>query len=413
MTARSFFPVVFVSVLLLLGCGGIGETGEGSAEDNPPAEEASPPAEESDGAAPIGGYTTQPARIYVDEHGDDWSSVPVRHDDTGDGGTVGLDRVWTAHGADHFFLRLELSRAINLQEGNDLTLFLDTDNDPDTGRDTLGLGAELVWTFGEREGRVGDTEIEHDAIGLTSLPTVRSDVFEVALNRGATPDGSTALFQHDSLRIGLTSGGDRLPNADGGLGYVLSEADTPVEAPSIGAPDASAVRLASYNAVNNFDRELNSLFIDAKQPSYRRILGAIGADVIAFQEVYDQTASEVEEVAEGDLGLAEAWNWTKTGRDLVLGTRFPILDMHTIPGYEDYESGAFLLDAEEALGRQLIVVNMHPPCCNYPAEDGELSSDAQRHHPDGEKGGRSLRRALRNADRDSGRHELCGQPAAT
>ena len=53
-----------------------------------------------------------------------------------------------AHVEQHLFLRLELGQSINLQEDNELTLHLDTDNDPTTGKQTLGLGAELSWTFG-------------------------------------------------------------------------------------------------------------------------------------------------------------------------------------------------------------------------------------------------------------------------
>lgn len=320
-------------------------------------------------------YTSQSARIYVDGEGDDWTDLSVRQSDVGDGA---IERLWMAHSEQHLFLRLAVDEALNLQENNDLTLFLDTDNDPTTGRDTLGVGAELVWTFGERAGRFEGTEVEHADIGLTSLPTVRSDTFEVALDRSARPADAGALFQADSLRVALASGGDRLPDEAETVGYVLTEADVPMEAPSPDRPDTSAVRLMSYNAVNNFDRELNSLFIEERQPHYRRILDAIEADVIGFQEVYDQTAEEVEATVEGELGLPDEWGWAKEGRDLVLGSRFPILDSHAIPGYEDYESGAFLLDAREALGHQLIVVNMHPPCCNYDAEDDQPSSDAQR-----------------------------------
>ena len=76
----------------------------------------------------------------------------------------------------------------------------------------------------------------HAAIGLTSLPTVRADAFEIALDRSATPGGD-ALFQSDSLRIALSNDGDRLPDGDGGLGYILSDAETTLEAPpSSGRP---------------------------------------------------------------------------------------------------------------------------------------------------------------------------------
>jgi hypothetical protein len=355
--------VLFVVFLVAASCRTTSEPDD--APDGPSAAEA----------APVGGYTSQPARIYVDGEGDDWTGRSVRHRDGDDGG---IERLSLAHTDRHLFLRLALRRAVNLQEDNDLTLFLDTDDDPTTGRDTLGLGAELSWTFGERTGRLAGTEIGHADVGLTSLPTVRADVFEVALDRSPAAADSASLLRAGRLRVALSSGDDRLPDGAGGLGYVLSDAEPALDAPTLDRPEAAEARLVSYNAVNNFDRELNSLFLDERQPSYRRILGALGPDVIAFQEVYDQTAGQVETTVEGELGMPSHWAWAKEGQDLVLGSRFPILDTHAIRGYEEYESGAFLLDARAALGSRLVVVNMHPPCCNFGPEDGEPSSNAQR-----------------------------------
>jgi len=354
MPLRSFVFAGLTLVLIIGGCGGRGDT-EGQKA-----------------------HPSQPARIYVDGEGADWDSLAVRYFDLEDGGDVGIQRLWTAHSDRYVFLRLELSQAVNLQEDSGVTLALDSDADSTTGENIQGIGAELVWHFGERSGRFEGTEIEHADIALTSLPTVRSESFEIALDRSATPNDSDSLFQGDSLRLALSSGGDRLPSRAGGVGYALTDERVDLEAPSIDRPDTSALRLMSYNAVNNFDRELNSLFIEERQPSYRRILGAIGPDVVAFQEVYDQTADEVERTAEGELGLATNWEWAKEGRDLVLGSRFSILDSHSISGYEDYESGAFLLDTRDTLGTRLVVVNIHPPCCNDEPEGGEPSSDAQR-----------------------------------
>ena len=368
MSARA---LVFVTCSLLLVVGGC-SNGVEEPGDDPEGREAH---------APVDGHAAQPARIYVDEDADDWDGLSVRHADADDADGLDIERLWTAHTEQHLFLQLELGQAINLQEDNNLTLYLDTDDDPTTGKQALGLGAEVSWTFGERSGQVfrndGSEEINHAAIGLTSLPTVQADTFEIALDRSASP-GGVPLFQGDSLRIALSTDGDRLPDADGGLGYLLSEAETTLEAPSIKQPQASAVRLVSYNSVNNFDRGRSAIFVDDRQPSFRRIFGAVGPDIVAFQEIYEQTEAQTEEVAEDELGLSAEWEWAKKGRDLVLGSRYPILDTHAIPGYEDYQSGAFLLDAEEALGSRLVVVNMHPPCCNYGPEEGEPSSNAQR-----------------------------------
>lgn len=319
---------------------------------------------------PVGGFTNQPAPIVVDGNQADWTTLDVRQADVGDeDGPTGIERLWMAHTEQHLFLRLTVDAPISLEVNNNLTLYLDTDNDPTTGPSTLGLGAELEWTFGQRTGRLGSGRaIDHEDIGIASLPTVRADTFEIALDRSAQPGGAP-LFSGDSLRIALSANGDRLPDDDGGLGYVLSDTDAAADAPSIDRPDASDVRLLSYNVPNNFDRNRSSLFESDVQRSVRSLLQAVGPDVIGFQEMFDDSATRIEGVAENELGVSEAWNWEKTGGELVLGTRYSIINTHTIPGADNQPSGAFLLNTQEALGDSLVVVLMHPKCCSGASED--------------------------------------------
>lgn len=322
-------------------------------------------------------YESHPAPIAVDGEETDWRSVPVRHADAGDGEDVALERLWMAHSDQYLFLRIELSRSIRLQADNRLTLHLDTDDDPRTGTPALGMGAEVSWTFGRRSGTVGDTTVGHAALGLHVLPTVRSDVFEVALDRDSHPNG-TALFSGKRLRVALATKGDRLPDAAGGVGYALTAPADSVPTPLLKRPAASDVRVLSYNAKNDFAQERAALLDPSRQPRYRRILDAVGPDVVALQEIYAQTAAEVERAAEDSLGLPGTWSWAKRGPDLVLGSRFPIEEAHAIAGFRQYESGAFLLDTRAVWDRPLLVVVMHPPCCNNPATETAPSRNAQR-----------------------------------
>ena len=322
-------------------------------------------------------YESHPAAIAVDGEGADWSPVPVRHADVGDGDGVGLKRLWVAHDNSHLFLRVELSRSIRLQEDNRLTLYLDTDDDPSTGTDTLGLGAEVTWTFGERAGTVRGERTGHAALGLHALPTVRADVFEVALDRHAQSTG-TALFPGDRLRVALSTESDRLPDAPGRVGYAFTDSARAVDTPTLERPAATDVRVLSYNAKNDFERERAAILDSSRRPRYRRILAAVRPDVVALQEIYEQTAAEAERAAEESLGLPTDWSWAKRGPDLVLGSRFPIDAAHAITGFRQYESGAFLLDTRAVWGRPFLVVVMHPPCCNDPATDASPSRNVQR-----------------------------------
>jgi endonuclease/exonuclease/phosphatase family metal-dependent hydrolase len=348
---------------LLMGSLGCSTSDPGETRDVPPE--------------PATSFPTQPARILIDGASSDWEDASVRHaDPEGDGQTLDLGRLWVAHDAERLFLRLEVGATVNLQEGNDLTLYLDTDADASTGTSARGLGAELTWTFGERSGRVhrgGDTvEVRHEDLGFASLPTVRSSVFEVALDRSATPGGA-ALFAGDSLRIALSGGGDQLPDADGGVGYAFSSASLPdLDAATLGRSQAGDLRLLSYNV------QRDRFFDAAPRSSYSRILQAVQADVVGLQEVYEHSAEETLGVFNDLYGASTGATWqaAKAGLDLVLLTRYPIEASHTISGYEGNRSGAFLLDTRDALGTPLVYVLTHPPCCNY--ADATPSRDAQR-----------------------------------
>ena len=312
------------------------------------------------------------ALIRVDGDADDWDAVPVRHTDpSGDGNALDLGRLWMAHDAERLYLRLEVGTPINLQEGNDLTLHLDTDADATTGTSINGMGADVSWTFGERSGTVVGTseEIQHDDLGLATLPTVRSDGFEIALKRTSIV-GDTLLFPADSVRLVLTGGSDTLPDGNH-VAYTFTSAHVSKPTlPSIDRP-ADAVRLLAYNA------ERDAFLEDAdREGAYRRILTALNPQIIGFQELYDSNAEDTKAKVATLLEDDETWYTEKAGLDLVLVSRYPITASHTIAGYDDYASGAFLLDATGALGSDLLVILAHPPCCNY--SDATPSRDVQR-----------------------------------
>ncbi|WP_179862235.1 endonuclease/exonuclease/phosphatase family protein [Longibacter salinarum] len=321
----------------------------------------------SNGDAP----TSHPAALALDGAFDEWNSIPeLVRDSIGDGGETDVQSLSMAHDDEYLFVSFRLNAALTLQQDNDLTLALDLDADESTGN---ADGADLTWTFGERNGTYygpSTTELGHADLGFASLPTVSSNQYEIALRRAATPGQSEWLTTGDTVCAVLESQTDRAPDT-GRVCYKLTEGpsnvnDGPVELER--APETQ-VRVISHNVLQD------TLFTAPVRNAYERIYRTVEPDVYALQEIYDHeaevTRTRIAELTDTD---ATEWHTAKLGLDLVVVSRFPILGTHTIPGFEDYESGAYLLDTNQEMGHPLLLINMHPPCCT----GGEPTSDLKR-----------------------------------
>lgn len=305
----------------------------------------------------------QSNRILLDEKYDDWLDVPVLvNDPVGDQGSSNIDfgKLWVSNDEDFLFFRIEVGPEINLQDGNEINLYLDTDNSIGTGLSISGMGADLVYHFGGRRGEIylnGSQEnINHSDIFLVSSPTVTSDQFEIAISRNVQLNGLN-LFNGNEIKVlfkNNIAGADQIPDASGGIGYTFNTQNPdPLPAYSIEKLDTSHIRVLSYNVLRD------DLFAQDKQVYYSRILKALTPDLIGFQEIYQngssQTASKVASF------LAESpsqWFHAKIDPDVIAISRYPILASYDIaPG----GNGAFLIDMNP---HQLLFIVAHPPCCD-------------------------------------------------
>ena len=301
-----------------------------------------------------------------------------------------LGRLWLAHDERFLFLSFDLGAEINLREGTDLELYLDTDGNPATGAVAPAMGAELVWRFGDQSGLVArgetTTEVGHAAIGLVTAPTVASSRFEVALDRKgveqAAKDGTdldrVALEgrvgdppSSGSWRVTLATSGDRLPAAGPGVRYAFDGPPPlrPPSAPDLGEKQPGALRLLTYNV------ERDGLFDPRHRGAFARILAAVAPDLIAFQELYEHDAEAARRAVAAVLG--GEWHAAKAGLDLVVVSRGPILRSQCITYCSEYGStGAFLIDAGNTLDRRLLLIAVHPPCCT----GGDPPMEVQRQY---------------------------------
>lgn len=315
--------------------------------------------------------------IVIDGAFEDWDDLaPAHRDPRGDGDDGGMDLgdLWLADDGRFLYLRFQLGEAeFMLQEENRLMLYLDTDGDAETGEAVGGLGADVTWCFGDKRGTAfadaGPVKIEHGGLGLVLAPSVSSAEFEVAIDRRARPAGEE-LFPSGTFRLALAeAGGDRQPDS-GAVSHRFAPAPAPPPRPAgLPAKGEGQLRLATYNV------EYDQLFDPERQDAFGRILGAVGADVLGLQEIYEHSAEETLAVI-GSL-LPGSWHAAKVGVDLVAVSRYPILRTECIVYCDEIGStGVFLLDTRPLWGRQTLLVLAHPPCCT----GGDPPADAGRQH---------------------------------
>jgi hypothetical protein len=309
--------------------------------------------------APARGQT---AAISIDSLFEDWTAVPVALvDPAGDSGPGEIDfgRVWLADDPRFFFVRVELGIDVDPSENNDLRLYLDTDADSGTGLPIAGLGAELEWRFGARNGTfhyLGQTTVYHDDIRFRQAPTVTADEFELAIGRDTMPDGSHPLFLGNEVRVALVdfAGSDRVPDTGETLGMLLDTGPPPAT-PQVPLARESAfdLRLATWNVLSDGPWD------PALADSFGRQLAATVPDIVSFQEIYDHSPAQTADLVEAWVPLGPGESWHAAGNnDCKTVSRHPIVDSWALDG-----NLAVRIDTTETLGSELLLVNAHLPCC--------------------------------------------------
>jgi endonuclease/exonuclease/phosphatase family metal-dependent hydrolase len=304
----------------------------------------------------------QPPQIFMDGQFEEWQSVsPLYSDPPGDqqSGNLDFGKLWVTNDGDYLYLRIEVGEEINMQDLNNITLYLDTDDNASTGISIHGIGAELQWTFGTRNGifKVGSSSfpVAHRNIGLVTMPTITSNEFEIALDRQAKPDNLHLLFTNSTIRVVFIDEGigqDHLPDVPGGVSFTFAaQYPLPVNPISIRHNNSNSFRILSYNVLSD------GLFESSKVPAFTRILQAIRPTIIGFQEIYNHSASETANQVESILpSPGQQWYSSKGGPDNIVVSRYPILSSYQIEG-----NGGFVIDLNPDFNSQLLLIVAHLP----------------------------------------------------
>lgn len=296
-------------------------------------------------------------QILIDEDFTDWGNISALYqDETNDNEGIDFASIKMANDDQFLYMYMEVGDEINLQDLNSITLYLDTDNDPETGVSNFGIGYEFEFSFGNRGGTFhGDqnTSFGPYDVGLISAPTITSTIFEFKMDLDAQLNGQL-VFPSQSIGVVLKSdgdSGDSVPENGETLTYTFSQHIFAAPSFRIRKEDNSDIRVLSYNVLRD------NLFDPEVQDEFRRIFQAIRPDIIGLSEVYENSGEQAAALIETFLPSQEGEQWYSgdTGNDNLMVSRYPVIDQSSIDA-----NAAFLLDLGD---REMFTIVAHPPCC--------------------------------------------------
>ena len=299
--------------------------------------------------------------IVIDGLFPEWTDRPVSATDrSGDGTDVDLVGLRVADTPYRLHLLVDFAFETDLSENNALEILIDTDDDPSTGLQREGIGAEIRFAFGEREGcfypdRTSSPEdgvqIWHSDLSFQAAPTVTSDRFEIAFDRDAVVDGDVVFGTSPVSIVLIEEDGDRIPDVGAVVHTFDLAAPPPIRDVSISRERADDVRLMSWNVLRD------SPWSSDEAEKYERIVQAIDPDVVHLQEIYEHSTTETRLLFGAWLGDADDW-YAAGNYDCKTLSRYPILHSEALSG-----NLVVLLDTVDELGTTLLAINAHTPCC--------------------------------------------------
>lgn len=309
---------------------------------------------------------SQSAAITIDGIFDDWDSSLTTYVDTNE--TIsGIDllEIQVTNDDEFLFIKIKANQEFDLTDdtiAQELGLFIDTDNDTNTGFDIQqGYGSELGLLFTRLYAHYNVTpysQVSMSDLKVRAAPTVTSDEFEIAIGRHVLPDGTNPLFTSSTIKILVKndSNFDRIPNIGNVFTYTFDE--TPVSAYTpidINKGASEHIRIVAYNTLLDGLLDVNRL------DDFERIIKSLNPDIVGFIESAGTSEAYVKSLFDTwlPLGTVDGWYVKKHGGEVTV-SRWAITQQwnHLTRQFP------VLIDLPDTIYHtDLLFTNAHLSCC--------------------------------------------------
>ena len=309
----------------------------------------------------------QSQNILIDGKFDDWADITPVEDAADSGSNLDFQKVWVHSDEQFIYLSFEFRQEVQLQEGNNLAFYMDIDDNENSGSSSsFSRGADLIYNFGNKEGLlyVDGTilNINHADFGYVSAPTVSSRRFEIAFRRDHD-FYNEVVFSAPKVNFFFrdqTIGGDRIPDVENTEHVLKNETPATIDY-SFKKATGADIRVVSFNV------QRDAIFEAGRSDAFKRMIQAMQPDIIAFQEIYDNTERDVRNLMQDIMPTAptgETWTISKVLPDIVMVSKFELKGRVTLQGSTSGSAGngVFVYDLPE-FDTDLVFINCHLPCC--------------------------------------------------
>ncbi len=297
-------------------------------------------------------------QIAIDGLFSDWDEVATKIEEIDNFPGLDILSLSVTNDDKNLYIKIETKDAFDLQDDEFISVFIDADNNANTGFFANGLGSEIAYYFGNKNSYINYPNStfngNHSDLGLVALPTVTSNIFEFAIKRSLTTfQGTMTMDNTISIAVDNGNGGDDIPNQLGGMEYAMQSLPTFESEYNLSKSNPSFSRIMSWNIF--FDAFLDT----EREAEAKAIITSLNPDIIVFQELYDTPLSDIADFLNGSLPNEDgsSWQYKKAGSDVAVFTRDYLEAFESIDG-----NGVFLLyDADD---NPMIIYNLHLPCCD-------------------------------------------------
>ena len=332
---------------------------------------------------------SQENQVIIDGQFNDWENIYSINDMPNENYEgVNFTSISVTNDNNYLYIRFQTENEIDLldmefngEELYDMEIFIDTDNDAQTGfipAYNENIGCELGIMFNGRYVWYNepnpDVQISLYDVGIFPAPTVTSNQFEIAIDLKSEYDGSL-LFPNPEIKIQLRDwiSGDNIPNINSEIIYTINSDPTEFNSINLDKENENLIRLTAYNVLSNG-------FNDAERvDKLKNTLFALKSDIFAFSECSNTSTQTVKNILDEILPINTDEGWfviKKDNDDLILASKFPIINDWPNESIGIKKMHPCLIDLpDEIYLRDLLVINAHMSCCDNDTARQEQADD--------------------------------------